>query len=247
MLDLTRDQGPIGRQYRTLANLNLYSSPELKSLVTQSAPDRWLTIEVKDNPESESILPPTVPLKVTLVEDSYPGWLDPKDWHLLAEDPAIYTAPALTRTEIQARLSEVIAYTQMAMTIENEYLWGGTIAPNYDCSGLMQAAFRNVGVQLPRDAYQQEDFLEPIVWHGMTDLLEQLLPGDLVFFGTPEKATHVGLYLRNGEYIHSSGRDHGRNGIGIDRLSGEDLHPVSAHYLASLRGAGRVMKSYSPF
>jgi NlpC/P60 family len=231
-------------QFRTLANLNLYSSPELTSLTTQSAPDRLLTIETSNN--SERRIPPTAPLVVKLVADSYPGWLDPKDWGLLVPDDTTYCAPTVPIAEIQARLPQAIAFTQAAMDLPNEYLWGGTVAPNYDCSGLMQAAFLSVGIQLPRDAYQQEAFLEPIVWTDLANLLEQLLPGDLVFFGTPQKATHVGLYLGDEQYIHSSGRDHGRNGIGIDWLSSDQPHPVSRHYLETLRGAGRVVQSYSP-
>lgn len=231
-------------QFRTLANLNLYSSPELTSLTTQSAPDRLLTIDTSEN--SEGRIPPTAPIIVKLVADSYPGWLDPKDWTLLVVDQTEYCAPRVSIADIPDRLPQAIAFTQAAMAQQNEYLWGGTVAPNYDCSGLMQAAFLSVGIQLPRDAYQQEAFLEPIDWSDLPHLLTQLVAGDLVFFGTPQKATHVGLYLGHEQYIHSSGRDHGRNGIGIDRLSPEELHPVSQHYLESLRGAGRVVKSYSP-
>ena len=102
----------------------------------------------------------------------------------------------------------------------------------------MQAAFASVGIRIPRDAYQQESFLEAI-------RLENLQPGDLVFFGTPQKATHVGLYLGDNRYIHSSGKDIGRNGIGIDILS-EQGDEVSRSYYQQLRGAGRVVKSYHP-
>jgi cell wall-associated NlpC family hydrolase len=229
-------------QFRTLANLNLYSSPELTSLTTQSPPDRLLTIDTSEN--SEGILPPTAPLVVKLVADSYPGWLDPQDWSLLVADDTQYRAPTVTIADIHDRLPQAIAFAQAAMNVQNEYLWGGTVAPHYDCSGLMQAAFLSVGIQLPRDAYQQEGFLAPIGWTGLPDLLGQLLPGDLVFFGTPQKATHVGLYLGDQQYIHSSGRDHGRNGIGVDRLSCDAEHPVSRHYAETLRGAGRVVQSY---
>jgi hypothetical protein len=234
-------------QYNTIADLNLYSSTEFKSLVTQGAIGRFVTIEGSDEGSEfgpEGILPPSAPLRVMLVEDSYPGWFDPQDWDKLVLASQPYVAPQPTFAEIQSRLPAVIAFTQAAMAIPNTYLWGGTVAPNYDCSGLMQAAFRSIGIQLPRDAYQQEAFLDPI-----DSTLEALQPGDLIFFGTPEKATHVGLYLSNGEYIHSSGQDHGRNGIGIDRLlydGVESAHPVSRHYFETLRGAGRVVKSYIP-
>jgi cell wall-associated NlpC family hydrolase len=102
----------------------------------------------------------------------------------------------------------------------------------------MQAAFASVGIQLPRDAYQQESFVEKIE-------LSDLIPGDLIFFGTLEKITHVGLYLGDDRYIHSSGKDQGRNGIGIDELSA-DANEVSRAYFAQLRGAGRVVQSYQP-
>ena len=100
---------------------------------------------------------------------------------------------------------------------------------------------------MPRDAYQQEAFTQDIE----VDLQQPqnsdkpLLPGDLIFFGTPQKATHVAIYLGSGRYIHSSGKEQGRNGIGIDSLI--DLtHPVSQNYYRQYRGCGRVMESYCP-
>jgi cell wall-associated NlpC family hydrolase len=135
-------------------------------------------------------------------------------------------------------LPQVIEFAQAAMAVPNEYLWGGTVAPNYDCSGLVQSAFMAAGIQLPRDSYQQEDFTQHI---DRADLQ----PGDLVFFGTPKRTSHVALYIGDGRYIHSSGKDQGRNGIGIDSL--DDLSdPVSASYHALLRCFGRVVKSYQP-
>lgn len=211
-------------QYRTIANLNLYDSPDLTRLATQAAQGRCVRIL------SES------PLKVMTCEDEYPGWLNPKDLQFLEAVATPYQAAVWTERKIRDRIPEVIAFTQAAMAVPNEYLWGGTVAPNYDCSGLMQAAFASVGICLPRDAYQQEAFLQPV---------EDLIPGDLVFFGTPEKATHVGLYLGDRCYIHSSGKDKGRNGIGIDVLSAEG-DPVSQSYFAQYRGAGRVIRSYAP-
>ena len=241
-------------QYRILDNLNLYSSPELNSLVTQAAPDRWLTINSQainsqnggeTNPEIDSTAP-IAPLTVKLVEDEYPGWLDPADWGKLVASETQYCAPVVTALEIKTLLPDAIGFARQAMTVDNQYLWGGTVAPNYDCSGLMQAAFRSVGVQLPRDAYQQESFLMAIAWQDLSHLLEQLQPGDLIFFGTSTKATHVGLYLGDGQYIHSSGIQHGRDGIGIDSLDTTSDNPVSRHYLSELRGAGQVVKSFSP-
>jgi NlpC/P60 family/Bacterial dipeptidyl-peptidase Sh3 domain len=162
-------------QYRTLANLNLYDSPDLTRLATQAAKGRYVQIL------SES------PLKIMTCEDTYPGWLVASDLRFLQQVETPYQPPVWTEQAIRDRIPQVIEFTHAALSVPNEYLWGGTVAPNYDCSGLMQAAFASVGIQLPRDAYQQEAFLQPV-----TDLI----PGDLVFFGTLEKATHVGLLAR---------------------------------------------------
>ncbi|KAM3091671.1 NlpC/P60 family protein [Phormidesmis sp. 146-35] len=213
-------------QYLTRTNLNLYDSPELKSLATQAAIGRFL-----------KILSPT-PLQVMLCEDDYSGWLAVEDLQYLQETRTSYQAPILSEAEIQQQIPQVIEFTKAAMNVPNHYLWGGTVAPNYDCSGLMQAAFASAGIRLPRDAYQQEGFVKKVE-------IECLIPGDLIFFGTPVKATHVGLYLGNQQYIHSSGKDQGRNGIGIDILSAEG-DSISQTYYAQLRGAGRVTTSYQP-
>ena len=50
--------------------------------------------------------------------------------------------------------------------------------------------------------------------------------------------------LGEGRYRHSSGQDHGRNGIGIDSLHSSDQHPVACHYRAEFRGAGRVVRCH---
>jgi len=215
-------------EYQCRTHLNIYDSPMCDRLATQAAAGRHLRV----------ISHASAALGVCLCEDDYPGWLKSSDIAAIDVASSTYHAKSFTELEIKALLPQVVAFTQAAMQQPNYYLWGGTLGPNYDCSGLMQAAFAAVGVWLPRDAYQQEGFTQPI---AVADL--QL--GDLVFFGNADQATHVGLYLGDGCYIHSSGETMGRNGIGIDRLS-ELGDVVSRSYYLELRGAGRVVKSYEP-
>lgn len=221
-------------EYCCLTHLNLYDSPQLKSLATQAAAGRQLRVIAlpEANPKEMAAF------EVCLCEDDYPGWLAAVDWDQLAPAAAPYQPIAVSATQIHDRLPAVIAFTQQAMAQPNVYLWGGTVGPDYDCSGLMQAAFASVGIWLPRDAYQQEAFTQAIEFGD-------LLPGDLIFFGTPAKANHVGLYLGDDRYIHSSGKDQGRNGIGIDRVSGQG-NTISQTYHQQLRGAGRVVTAYQP-
>lgn len=218
-------------QYRTKINLNIYDSPECKSLATQAAAGRYLRVLSAQLPEQES------PVQVVCCEDNYGGWVRSPNLFLehleLATQP--YQPVSVSRAEITVRLLQVIEFTQQAKLQPNQYLWGGTVAPNYDCSGLMQAAFGAAGIWLPRDAYQQHDFTEKVGW-------ESLQAGDLVFFGTTEKIDHVGLYLGDGQYIHSSGVTAGRNGIAVDILK-DTGDTIGRSLFQRLRGFGRVMRS----
>jgi len=221
--------------YRTHSALNLYKTPALSGLVTQATAGRYLEVRAFSEPEG---LGHTGAVSVRLQEDGYPGWIAAADLAHLQPAATGYQATSLDRAAIVARLPQVLAFAQAALGQPNTYLWGGTLGPHFDCSGLMQAAFRQGGIWLPRDSYQQEVFTEPLAW-------DDLEPGDLVFFGTPERTTHVGLYLGAGRYLHSSGADQGRNGIGIDSLT--DLSdPISAAYHRQRRRPGRVMVSYGP-
>lgn len=223
-------------EYVCQTSLNLYKTADLEGLVTQAAPGRhlhWL------NPDPLLLDGAAVSAyPVRLCEDGYPGWIQASDRSSLAQAEILYQPEVLNRAAIIERLPEVIAFAHQAMAQPNTYLWGGTVGPNFDCSGLVQTAFASAGIALPRDSYQQEAFTQAIDW---TDLQ----PGDLVFFGSPERTKHVALYLGAGDYIHSSGLDQGRNGIGIDSLT--DLsHPVSQAYHQQLRRPGRVVASYLP-
>jgi cell wall-associated NlpC family hydrolase len=234
-------------------SINLYDSSALAALATQAQAGRQLRVKAVETLETAAAIP------VVLCEDDYPAWLSRADLALLQPAPSAYQPSNLTPTEIQGRIPLAIAFAQAAMTQPNFYLWGGTLGPNYDCSGLVQHAFSTQGIWLPRDAYQQEAFVQRVEYAGdrltsrsesalkvsPEDLVDSLELGDLIFFGTPVKATHVAIYLGDGAYIHSSGKDQGRNGIGIDSLT--DRHDsVSRNYYAQVRGAGRVVKRYQP-
>ncbi len=75
-----------------------------------------------------------------------------------------------------------------------QYSWGGTSPQSgFDCSGLVQHVFADLGVALPRTAAEQSSTGTPV------EGLWQAQPGDLLFYGAP--AEHVGIYIGNGLMI----------------------------------------------
>ena len=87
----------------------------------------------------------------------------------------------------------------------SSYLWGGTSTKVTDCSGLTKVCYLSNGIILQRDASQQaltgKLMKKGTDWH-------QYEAGDLLFFGNEKtgRVTHVGMYLRDGKYIHCSGQ-----------------------------------------
>lgn len=77
------------------------------------------------------------------------------------------------------------------------YIFGDEGPDSFDCSGLMQWVFGQVGIGLPRLAREQQRFATKI------DNARRL-PGDLIFWGDP--ATHVALYLGDDKMISAPGR-----------------------------------------
>ncbi|MET8867481.1 C40 family peptidase [Nonomuraea sp. NPDC004580] len=106
----------------------------------------------------------------------------------------------------KARAGKAVAVAKKQ--IGDPYRYGGTGPGSFDCSGLVQFAWKKAGVKLPRVASSQ--FVrtrKKVSWRD-------LKPGDLMFFSG---LGHVGMYVGKGKMIHSP-----RTGerVRIDKLSG---------------------------
>lgn len=121
----------------------------------------------------------------------------------------------------------IIAMARSLMGVS--YLWGGTTTAAMDCSGLSKICYLSQGIILLRDASQQA-----VTGMQLGPDYHDYRQGDLVFFRSARsgKIVHVGIYDRDGLYIHCSGR-----------VRVNSLDPASPQYISAniLAGACRII------
>ncbi len=107
----------------------------------------------------------------------------------LAQSYAGTSADSLVGTPVTDAGAVAVAWA--LAQIGTPYVWGGeTPGVGFDCSGLVQAAYRVAGVNLPRVAQDQYDGTPKLAPGAVLE------PGDLVFFGGgPASINHVGLFV----------------------------------------------------
>ncbi len=111
------------------------------------------------------------------------------------------------------------------------YVWGGCTALGFDCSGFTQFCMKMNGYFIKRDADQQYEQGFAVTNRG------DLVAGDLVFFETyQEGASHVGIYIGEGRYIHCGG-----SGVAINSFHSGDEDYSSGLDRVYL-GARRIIK-----
>ena len=147
-----------------------------------------------------------------------------------AETPAAETTGAGVYAAVEAG---VVASARQALG--KPYLYGGTGTgeDGFDCSGLIQYAYAQQGIALPRVSSSQAT--QGVAVEKSLDALE---PGDiLTFAGQPggSKVSHVGLYLGGGRFIHSASSQ----GVMESTLSASD--PNGQWWYARWVGARRVI------
>lgn len=89
------------------------------------------------------------------------------------------------------------------------YVYGGSSPSGFDCSGFMQYVYKHFGYTINRTATAQ-------LADGTSVEYSDLRPGDIIYFGYGNVATHVGMYIGNGQFVHAQ---NSRTGVVISSLS----------------------------
>jgi len=95
--------------------------------------------------------------------------------------------------EASARMKKVIAYA-VSRVPGGQYVTGASGPTNFDCSGLVLAAYRQIGISLPHSS-------RAMFGYGRSVSRSELRPGDLIFWYSP--IHHVGMYIGNGKIVHA--------------------------------------------
>ena len=114
-------------------------------------------------------------------------------------DKAKLNKNSLSRYKEHHLLENIISYSKKLIGIP--YLWGGKSSFGFDCSGLIQNIYKIYGYSFPRDCSIQikSDLIIKISKN-------EIKRGDLVYFIDNDIISHVGIFINNKQYLHSSGQ-----------------------------------------
>lgn len=114
----------------------------------------------------------------------------------------------LDLTESASDNSDIVATAKQYLGVR--YVYGGASPSGFDCSGFTMYIYQQFGYSLPHTATGQwQSGLGTRIWG-----ISALQPGDLVFFNDPARnagkaCSHAGIYIGNGQFIHSSSSSSG--------------------------------------
>lgn len=123
---------------------------------------------------------------------------------------------------LSAKRTAVLDYAAKFLGVP--YVYGGSTPSGFDCSGFTSYVYKNTVCSIERVAQAQFDTTTRVS-------RDELLPGDLVFFGSSAYSiSHVGIYVGDGQFIHAP---HTGDVVKYESLSGS--------YATRFQGGGRVI------
>lgn len=161
--------------------------------------------------------------RVVQVLEVLDGWYRIEAGYISSEytvpvDPAQAQASASKGQEIADYALQFLGY---------RYVHGGASPKGFDCSGLTTYVYKQFGYSLNRTCSGQLDNGSPVA-------MSELQPGDIVIFrkgNSSKRATHVGLYIGNNQFIHASTPT---KGVIISKMS-------DSYYTSGFVGGRRIV------
>ncbi|WP_097871017.1 C40 family peptidase [Streptomyces sp. rh34] len=123
------------------------------------------------------------------------------------------SASAPSSSNVSGSAASIVAFAKAQ--VGDAYVSGGTGPNAWDCSGLVQAAYRTAGIDLPRVSQSQSTF-------GTQVSLDNLQPGDILYWGSAGSAYHVAIYVGGGQFVGAQNSNTGtvQRSMDYDRPTG---------------------------
>ncbi|MFJ2432196.1 C40 family peptidase [Streptomyces anulatus] len=123
------------------------------------------------------------------------------------------SASAPSSSNVSGSAASIVAFAKAQ--VGDAYSLGSTGPNSWDCSSLVQAAYRTVGIDLPRVSQSQSTF-------GTQVSLDNLQPGDILYWGGAGSAYHVAIYVGGGEFVGAQNSSTGtvQRSLDYDRPTG---------------------------
>ncbi len=125
------------------------------------------------------------------------GFVHPDYLTVTGEEVPMSSLPSIVNTDVSPIRQQVLAFA--ASYLGTPYQYGGASPDGFDCSGFTYFVYKNVVQEIPRTASDQRAAAPELT-------MDELLPGDLVFFrnsGSGSGVGHAGIYVGEGQFIHS--------------------------------------------
>lgn len=199
--------GYVKSEFLLTGNEALDYAPEVSSEIATCTTD---TLRVREEPNTECEILALMPKgeEVEVMED-LGDWLkvtvDSEVGYVSADYVSVSNelTKAMTMTEVKygQGVSDVrvdlVAYA--CQFVGNPYVWGGTsLTHGADCSGFVLSVFAKYGIYLPHSSSAQSGY-------GRRISAGEAQPGDLFFYGSGGRISHVAIYIGNGQIVHASG------------------------------------------
>ncbi|MCX4503901.1 glycoside hydrolase [Streptomyces sp. CB00072] len=123
------------------------------------------------------------------------------------------SASAPSSSNVSGSAASIVAFAKAQ--VGDAYSLGSTGPNSWDCSSLVQAAYRTAGIDLPRVSQSQSTF-------GTQVSLDNLQPGDILYWGGAGSAYHVAIYVGGGQFVGAQNSSTGtvQRSLDYDRPTG---------------------------
>ena len=161
--------------------------------------------------------------KTVEILESLNGWYRIPEGYVSADYIRVMDESDLAASGVAAQVVE----TALSF-LGYPYVYGGSSPKGFDCSGFTSYIYKQFGYSLNRTCSGQLDNGSPVA-------MSELQPGDLVIFkkyaSSAGRASHVGIYIGGGEFVHASTA---KVGVIISKLS-------DAYYTTGFVGGRRIV------